>query len=140
MIPNVTNLVMIRLSNSKDFLTWHTQFTATLASYGLLCFVDGSYPPSATAITSSAGKSIPIPDFYDWMWNYQSIRSWIFATLSPEVLVYVRDRPTYFHLWERSINDFCILIWLEPLNLNVYLLLFASLILKLWMPICIILR
>ena len=36
----------------------------------------------------------------------QSIRSWIFATLSPKVLVHVHDFPTSFHLWECVNNRF----------------------------------
>lgn len=36
----------------------------------------------------------------------QSVRSWIFGALSPEVLVDACDCPTSFHLWERLNQHF----------------------------------
>ena len=52
-------------------------------------------------VTLSSGEFISNHDFYDWIRYDQSIRSWVFATLSYEVLVDVCDCPTSFYLWER---------------------------------------
>jgi len=96
--PNITNLVTVRLGSPEEYLTWHTQFTSLLVSHGLLCFVDGSFPPPASMLTSASGESLPNSDFQNWLRINQSIRSWIFATLSSEILIDVRDCPTSFHL------------------------------------------
>jgi len=93
---NVTNLVTVRLTTPEDFLTRHIQFTAILVFYGLRCFVDSSYPLLASMIPSSSGESIPNPDFYNWMRYDQSIRSWIFATLSSEILLMYVDAQLPF--------------------------------------------
>ena len=68
-------------------------------SHGLLCFVDGSYPPPTSIVTSSMGDSISNPDFHTRMRVDQSIRSWIFTALSYEVLIDVCDCPTSYHIW-----------------------------------------
>jgi len=103
---NITNLVTVRLSSSEDYLTWHTQFSAVLISHGLLGVVDGDYPPPSTTVTTSAGVTTVNLNFQDWVRIDQSVRSWIFANLSPGVLIDVWDCATSFQVWKHLSHRF----------------------------------
>ncbi|KAJ8432215.1 hypothetical protein Cgig2_003361 [Carnegiea gigantea] len=61
--PNITTLVIVRLSTPEDYLTGHTQFTAVLMSYGLLGLVDGSVTPPSMSIISATGEVQYNPEF-----------------------------------------------------------------------------
>ncbi|XP_055823706.1 uncharacterized protein LOC129892172 isoform X2 [Solanum dulcamara] len=78
------NLVTIKLQSVEDYLTWRTQFTSLLISHDLLGFVDGSFSPPSQFICDSSGNQQPNPNYRSWMRVDQSVRSWIFATLSRE--------------------------------------------------------
>lgn len=85
--PNVTNLVTVKLTNVEDYLTWKTQFTTSLISHNLLGFVDGSCPPPPIYIDNATHN----PNYVSWIRIDQSICSWLFATLSREVLGEVQE-------------------------------------------------
>jgi len=87
-VPNITNLVTIRLSSPEDYLTWHTQFLAVLISQvywalwmGLLSLLlQLSHFPQ---LSLSSGESTVNTSFQDLLRLDHSVRSWLFATLSP---------------------------------------------------------
>ncbi|KAH0655006.1 hypothetical protein KY285_029888 [Solanum tuberosum] len=97
--PNIMNLVTIKLQSVEDYLTWRTQFTSLLISYDLLGFVDGSFKPPSPFICDSSRNQQPNPNYRSWMRVDQSVRSWIFATLSREVLVDVHLLPISHDIW-----------------------------------------
>jgi len=97
--PNIMNLVTIKLQSVEDYLTWRTQFTSLLISHDLLGFVDGSFKPPSPFICDFSGNQQHNPNYRSWLRVDQSVRSWIFATLSREVLVDVHLFPTSHDIW-----------------------------------------
>ncbi|KAG5592275.1 hypothetical protein H5410_042789 [Solanum commersonii] len=93
-VPNITNLVTIKLNSVEDYLTWRTQFTSLLISLELLGFVDGSTPQRTQFLCNVSGNQQVSPLYHSWVRVDQSVRSWLFATLSREVLVDVHLLPT----------------------------------------------
>ncbi|KAG5579764.1 hypothetical protein H5410_050391 [Solanum commersonii] len=98
-VPNITNLVTIKLNFVEDYLTWHTQFTCLLISYELLGFVDGSTPQPTQFLCHVSGNQQVSPLYRSWVRVDQSARSWLFATLSREVLVDVHLLLTSRDIW-----------------------------------------
>ncbi|KAF3671634.1 hypothetical protein FXO37_07936 [Capsicum annuum] len=97
--PNVTNLVTIKLSSAEDYLTWCTQFTSLLISHELMGFVDGSIPPPSPLLSDVSRNPQPNPLYRSWIKIDQSVRSWLFATLSRDVLLDVHLLPTSRDIW-----------------------------------------
>nr|XP_016443853.1 PREDICTED: uncharacterized protein LOC107769178 [Nicotiana tabacum] len=97
--PNVTNLVTIKLNSVEDYLTWRTQFTSVLISHELLGFVDGSTPQPTQFLCDVSGNQQVNPLYRSWVRVDQSVRLWLFATLSREVLVDVHLLPTSRDIW-----------------------------------------
>nr|XP_016501947.1 PREDICTED: uncharacterized protein LOC107820220 [Nicotiana tabacum]XP_016501948.1 PREDICTED: uncharacterized protein LOC107820220 [Nicotiana tabacum]XP_016501949.1 PREDICTED: uncharacterized protein LOC107820220 [Nicotiana tabacum]XP_016501950.1 PREDICTED: uncharacterized protein LOC107820220 [Nicotiana tabacum]XP_016501951.1 PREDICTED: uncharacterized protein LOC107820220 [Nicotiana tabacum] len=97
--PNVTNLVTIKLASVEDYLTWRTQFQSPLLSRELLGFVDGSIPLPHLFICDGSGTQQPNPLYRSWVKVDQNVRSWLFATLSREVLMDVHLLPTSHDIW-----------------------------------------
>jgi len=85
-------------------LGWQTQFHVVLLSHGLLGLVDEWYPPSPSTVTSSDGESYLNLKFQNWRRLDQSVRHWLFATLSPEVLVETGDSPISYHAWDKLMH------------------------------------
>jgi len=98
-VPNITNLVTIKLNSVEDYLTWRTQFTSLLISHELLGFVDGSTPQPTQFLCNVSGNQQVTPLYRSWVRVDQSVRSWLFATLSREVLVDVHLLPTSRDIW-----------------------------------------
>ncbi|TMW88787.1 hypothetical protein EJD97_018085 [Solanum chilense] len=96
---NIINLVTIKFQYVEDYLMWRTRFTSLLISHVLLKFVDGSFKPPSQFICDSFGNQQPNPNYRSWLRVNQSVRSWIFATLSREVLVDVHLLPTSRDIW-----------------------------------------
>lgn len=103
---NVTNIVTTKLLNVEDYTTWRTQFESFLVSQGLLGMVDGSIQVSSTLSIDVLNRQISNPEFSIWLRIDQTIRSWLFATLSLDVLIDVRDLKHSFEIWERLESRF----------------------------------
>jgi len=97
--PNVTNLVTIKLNSVEDYLTWRTQFTSLLLSHELVGFVDGSISTPPQFVCDASGNQQVNHHYRTWLRVDQSVRSWLFATLSREVLVDVHLLPTSRDIW-----------------------------------------
>ncbi|KAM3270617.1 hypothetical protein P3S67_028819 [Capsicum chacoense] len=97
--PNVTNLVTIKLNSVEDYLTWRTQFTCLLLSHELMGFVDSSIPPPSPLLGDASGNPQPNPLYRSWIKIDQSVRSWLFATLSRDVLFDIHFLPTSRDIW-----------------------------------------
>ncbi|KAL3375817.1 hypothetical protein AABB24_002671 [Solanum stoloniferum] len=97
--PNVTNLVTIKLGSVEDYLTWRTQFTSLLLSHELMGFVDGSIPHPSPLLGDASGNHQPNPLYRSWIKIDQSVRSWLFATLSRDVLLDVHLLLTSRDIW-----------------------------------------
>lgn len=91
--PNIMNLVTVRLATPEDYLTWQTQFTIVLISHGLLVFVNGTFA-STPIVLGVNGVQQSNAEYQAWLHLDQNVRSQIFATLSPEVLIDIHDQPT----------------------------------------------
>ena len=68
-----------------------------MISHDLLGFVDDSFEPPSPFICDSFEQ--PNPNYRSWLRVDQSVTSWIFATLSREVLVDVHLLPTSHDIW-----------------------------------------
>ncbi|KAH0696085.1 hypothetical protein KY289_013567 [Solanum tuberosum] len=96
---NVANLVTIKLASVEDYLTWRTQFQSLLLSHELFGFVDNSIPPPNLFVHDASGIQQPNLLYRSWLRIDQSVRSWLFATLSREVLMDVHLLPTSRDIW-----------------------------------------
>ncbi|CAH9145317.1 unnamed protein product [Cuscuta epithymum] len=103
---NVTQIVTIKLKAVEDYITWRTQIESFLVSQGVFNFVDGStqVPPMYTVDFNN--HRIINTDYYHWLRVDQTIRSWIFATLTRDVLIDVHELKHSFEIWERLQNRF----------------------------------
>lgn len=104
--PNVTNLVTVKLAAPEDYLTWRTQFTCLLVSHQLLGVVDGTMLIPPPTFVDEQGTTFQNPHFYEYLRLDQSVRSWIFATLSREVLTDVHELQTSSEVWSRLRSRF----------------------------------
>ncbi|CAH9080062.1 unnamed protein product [Cuscuta epithymum] len=105
-IANVGQIVTIKLKAVEDYLTWRTQFESFLVSQGLFGIVDGSIqvPPMYTMDFNN--HHIVNTDYYHWLRIDQTIHSWLFATLSRDVLTDVHDIKHSSRIWERLQSRF----------------------------------
>ncbi|CAH9136427.1 unnamed protein product [Cuscuta epithymum] len=94
--PNVTNIVTTRLATVEDYLSWRTQFESFLVSHGLIGILDGSLSAPPALIRGATN-----PDYTYWLRIDQTVRSWLFATLSRDILIEVRDLHFSAPIWER---------------------------------------
>ncbi|CAH9077267.1 unnamed protein product [Cuscuta europaea] len=98
---NVTNIATTRLDKVEDYLPWRTQFESFLVSHGLLGIVDGSIPALPQLIFDNFTREVPNPEYHSWLRIDQIVRSWIFATLSRNILVEVRTIHFSALIWQR---------------------------------------
>ncbi|CAH9137000.1 unnamed protein product [Cuscuta epithymum] len=105
-IANVCQIVTIKLKAVEDYLTWRTQFESFLVSQGLFGMVDGTIqvPPMYTLDFNN--QRIVNTDYYHWLRVDQTIRSWLFATLTRDVLTDVHDIKHSFGIWARLQSRF----------------------------------
>ncbi|CAH9089472.1 unnamed protein product [Cuscuta epithymum] len=103
---NVTNIVTTKLQAVEDYTTWRTQFESFLVSQNLLGMVDGSVQVPSVYSIDLSNRPIPNPEYSSWLRIDQTIRSWLFATLSRDVLIDVRDLKHSFGIWERLESRF----------------------------------
>ncbi|XP_074302516.1 uncharacterized protein LOC141634121 isoform X2 [Silene latifolia] len=99
--PNVKNIVTTELSVVEDYLPWRTQFESFLVSHGLLGMIDGSIPIPSTYTFDVNHNQVINPEYSYWLKLDQTVRSWIFATLSRDTLVEVHDVRFSASIWER---------------------------------------
>lgn len=97
-VTNVTQLVSIKL-DTDNFLTWKSQSISLLLSTEHMGFVDGTIPCPAQFVTDAEGRAVLNPAFRDWFRHDQSVRSWLFATVSQDVLLDVHELPTSREIW-----------------------------------------
>ncbi|CAH9053256.1 unnamed protein product [Cuscuta epithymum] len=93
--PNVTNIVTTRLDKVEDYLPWRTQFESFLVSHGLLGIIDGSILAPPQTIFDA-----PNPEYHSWLKIDQTVRSWLFATLSRNILLEVHTLHFSTLTWE----------------------------------------
>ncbi|CAH9076538.1 unnamed protein product [Cuscuta epithymum] len=98
-ISNVSQIVTIKLKAVEDYLTWRTQ--SFLVSQGLFGMLDGSIPVPLMYTVDFNNCQVPNTEYYHWLRVDQTIRSWLFATLTRDVLVDVHDLKHSFGIWER---------------------------------------
>ncbi|CAH9140684.1 unnamed protein product [Cuscuta epithymum] len=68
--------------------------------------IDGTIQVSPAYFIDVLNRQIPNPEFSLWLRLDQTIRSWLFATLSRDVLIDVRDLKHSFEIWERLESRF----------------------------------
>lgn len=93
---HILSSVTLKL-NYSNYLLWKTQIESLLSSQKLLGFVNGSVtaPPSTRTVVRGTEKvEEKNPQFEFWFCSDQLVRSWIFGTLSEEVLGSVHNLQT----------------------------------------------
>ncbi|CAH9124056.1 unnamed protein product [Cuscuta epithymum] len=103
---NITNIVTTKLAIVEDYLTWRIQFEPFLVSNGFLGILDGSIPAPSPYIYDAYHHETINPDYYNLLKLDQTVRSWLFATLSRDVLIEVRDLKNAFAIWNRLESHF----------------------------------
>ena len=98
---HVVSCVTLKL-NETNYLRWKTQIEALLSSQKLLGFVTGQVvAPEATVtnVVNEVPVVTPNPLYEAWQCTDQLIKSWIFGTLTEEVLGYVHGLATSQDVW-----------------------------------------
>lgn len=65
----------------------------------LLGYVDGSFPCPVQYLCDAEGRTIPNPGYSAWVKTDQSVRSWLNATLTKDILIEVHDLQTSREVW-----------------------------------------
>lgn len=105
---HVASSVTIKLSDT-NYLLWKTQFESLLRSQKLLGFVNGQIPaPEATRVTTVNNVAVtsPNPTYEAWICTDELIKSWLFGTLSEEVLGLVHALSTSQEVWQSLASSF----------------------------------
>ncbi|XP_010485295.1 PREDICTED: uncharacterized protein LOC104763643 [Camelina sativa] len=105
---HVASSVNIKLSD-RNYLLWKTQFESLLRCQKLLGFVNGSIPqPAAVTVTNTNNHAIeaPSPAYEEWICTGELIKSWIFGTLTEEVLGLVHTLTTSQDVWLALAGNF----------------------------------
>lgn len=126
---HVASSVTIKLSDS-NYLLWKTQFKSLLRCQKLLGFVNGSVPKPPTSIVTNVNNhtvETPNPEYEAWIYTDELIKSWIFGTLTKEVLGLVHALSTSQDVWlslagnfnKSSVaREFDLRRWLQLLNIK----------------------
>ncbi|CAH9087802.1 unnamed protein product [Cuscuta europaea] len=104
--PNVTNIVTTRLAWVEDYLPWKTQFESFLVSHSLLGVLDGTILIPSPFILGASRREIVNTDYQHWLKIDQIVRSWLFATLSRDILIDVHGLKFSYQIWDRLRNKF----------------------------------
>lgn len=87
--PNITNIITVQL-NQRNYTVWKSLFSTFLRSHNLLGYADGKFPcPPADD-----------PTYSSWCRTDDSIRSWLYATLSESLLEEVHDLISSKAVWD----------------------------------------
>ncbi|GAB2236472.1 hypothetical protein Droror1_Dr00028315 [Drosera rotundifolia] len=84
----------------KNYAMWADQFTSVLLSHDLMGMVDGTITPPPEIILENCGIAVQNPYFLQWRKLDQTIRSWITASITPEVSQDVKHLKTSFAMWQ----------------------------------------
>lgn len=98
---HILSSVTLKL-NENNYLLWKTQFESLLSSQKLLGFINGAVTvPAATVsvVRDEVTVEEANPQFDAWFCSDQLVRSWMFGTLSEEVLGTVHTIPTSREVW-----------------------------------------
>lgn len=105
---HVISSVTLKL-NETNYLLWKTQFEALLRSQKLLGFVTGQVvAPDATVteVIDEVEVVNPNPALEAWKCTDQLVKSWLFGTLTEEVLGYVHNLDTAQDVWLALADNF----------------------------------
>lgn len=105
---HILSSVTLKL-NDGNYLLWKTQFESLLSSQKLVGFINGAVtPPEETVTVVREGVNVvsPNPQYESWFSSDQLVRSWLFGTLSEEVLGYVHNLSTSREIWLSLAENF----------------------------------
>lgn len=105
---HVLSCVTLKL-NDSNYLLWKTQFESLLSSQKLLGFVNGAVvsPPVTHRVVHETEEVEENNPLYEaWFCTDQLIRSWLFRTLSEEVLGSVHTLSTSREVWLSLADNF----------------------------------
>lgn len=105
---HVVSCVTLKLTDS-NYLLWKTQFESLLSSQMLLGFINGAVtaPPTTRVVTQDVvAVEEPNPLYESWFCTDQLVRSWLFGTLSEEVLGSVHSLTTSRDVWVSLADNF----------------------------------
>ncbi|KAL0705135.1 hypothetical protein Bca4012_071560 [Brassica carinata] len=105
---NILHFVTLKL-NDNNYLLWKTQFESLLSSQKLIGFVNGSITPPEprrTVVENNVTTETANPQYEFWFCTDQLARSWLFGTLSEEVLGYVHNLTTAREVWISLAENF----------------------------------
>lgn len=105
---HVASSVTIKL-NDTNYLLWKTQMESLLRCQKLLGFVTGQIAPPEQLINNTVGDVVTEtanPAFEAWICTDQLVMSWIFGTLTEEVLGTVHCLATSHDVWVSLANNF----------------------------------
>ncbi|XP_010469740.1 PREDICTED: uncharacterized protein LOC104749744 [Camelina sativa] len=95
--------------NDTNYILWKTQFKPLLSSQTLIGFVNGAInAPAQTrlVVNGEVSNEVPNPQYESWFCTYQLLRSWLFGTLSEEVLGHVHNLQTSREIWLSLAKNF----------------------------------
>ncbi|XP_010437411.1 PREDICTED: uncharacterized protein LOC104721185 isoform X2 [Camelina sativa] len=95
--------------NDSNYLLWKTQFESLLSSHKLIGFVNGAVSaPTKTRQVVQDGVSSEITNsqYEFWFCTDQLVQSWLFGTLSEEVLGHVHNISTARDIWLALAKNF----------------------------------
>ena len=98
---HILSSVTLKL-NDSNYLLWKTQFESLLSSQKLVGFVNGSVTVPEKTISVVHGEVTvqeSNPLYEEWFCTDQLVRSWLFGTLSEEVLGSVHTVQTSRDVW-----------------------------------------
>lgn len=105
---HVSSCVTLKLTDS-NYLLWKTQFESLLSSQKLVGFINGAVtaPPRTHLVATEEGNVEEAnPEFDSWFCTDQLVRSWMFGTLSEEVLGHVHSLETSRQIWISLAENF----------------------------------
>ncbi|AAD21687.1 Strong similarity to gi/3600044 T12H20.12 protease homolog from Arabidopsis thaliana BAC gb/AF080119 and is a member of the reverse transcriptase family PF/00078 [Arabidopsis thaliana] len=105
---HVTSSVTLKLTDS-NYLLWKTQFESLLSSQKLIGFVNGAVnapSQSRLVVNGEVTSEEPNPLYESWFCTDQLVRSWLFGTLSEEVLGHVHNLSTSRQIWVSLAENF----------------------------------
>lgn len=107
---NVHILSSVTLNlNDTNHLLWKTQFESVLSSQKLMGFVNGTVaaPPSTHTFINGGVTTIEANSLFEsWFCIDQLVRSWLFGTLSEEILGHVHNLSTSREIWLSLAENF----------------------------------
>ncbi|KAL9251324.1 Retrovirus-related Pol polyprotein from transposon RE1-like protein [Drosera capensis] len=77
-----------------------------LMSYGFIGFVDGSVVSLPMHFLQASSAPVLNPDYFQWQRIDQMVRSWIFVTLSRDILVEILNLKLAREIWDRLHHRF----------------------------------